>query len=114
MRFVISGLGWWGRSWTDVLKMHPNAQIVATVDPAPDARDWSMKNLGVAHFPDLDRAFQDIDAEAVLVTTPPKFHSPVLIKAVEHGNMFSWKSRSRLRLKRLLGLLPPSKRAAQR
>lgn len=85
MRFVISGLGWWGRSWTDVLKMHPNAQIVATVDPAPDARDWSIKNLGVAHFPDLDSAFQEIDAEAVLITTPPKLHCPVLIKAVQHG-----------------------------
>ncbi len=85
MRFVISGLGWWGRSWTDVLKMHPNAQIVATVDPAPDARDLSIKNLGVAHFPDLDSAFQEIDAEAVLITTPPKLHCPVLIKAVQHG-----------------------------
>jgi len=85
MRFVIAGLGWWGRSWTDVLKMHPKAQIVATVDPAPDARDWSRKNLGVAHFADLDSAFQEIDSDAILVTTPPKMHCPVLIKAVEHG-----------------------------
>jgi predicted dehydrogenase len=85
MRFVVAGLGWWGRSWIDVLKLHPKAQIVATVDPAPEARDWSRENVGVAHFSDLDGAIQKIDIDAVLVSTPPKLHCPVLTKAVEHG-----------------------------
>ena len=85
MRFVIAGLGWWGRSWTDVLKIHPKAQLVATVDPSTEARDWSRDNLAVAHLPDLDSAFHDIEADAVLVTTPPKLHCPMLIKAIEHG-----------------------------
>ncbi len=82
---MIAGLGWWGRSWTEVLKLHPNARLVATVDPAAEAREWSQKNLGVAHFPDLDSAFQGIDVDAVLVTTPPKLHCAALVKAVEHG-----------------------------
>jgi predicted dehydrogenase len=85
MRFIIAGLGWWGRSWTDVLKIHPNAQLIATVDPSSAAGDWSRNNLGVAHFADLDRAFHEIDADAVLVTTPPKLHCPVLLKAIERG-----------------------------
>jgi predicted dehydrogenase len=85
MRFVIAGLGWWGRSWTEVLRIHPKVQLVATVDPSADARDWSRENLAVAHFSDLDSAFQEIDADAVLVTTPPKLHCPVLIKAIQHG-----------------------------
>lgn len=85
MRFVIAGLGWWGRSWTDVLKIHPKVQLIATVDPSSDARDWSRENLAVAHFSNLDSAFQEIDVDAVLVTTPPKFHCPVLIDAIEHG-----------------------------
>ncbi|HEX7193566.1 MAG TPA: Gfo/Idh/MocA family oxidoreductase [Chthoniobacterales bacterium] len=79
IRFVIAGLGWWGKSWTDVLKIHPRVQLVATVDPSAAARDWSRARLGVMHFPDLDNAFREIDADAVLVTTPPKLHSPVLI-----------------------------------
>jgi hypothetical protein len=54
MRFVIAGLGWWGRSWTDVLKIHPDARLIATVDPSTGARDWSRENLAVAHFSDLD------------------------------------------------------------
>ena len=85
IRFAIAGLGWWGKSWTDVLKIHPRAQLVATVDPSAAARDWSRAKLGVMHFPDLASAFREIDADAVLVTTPPKLHSPVLIEALEHG-----------------------------
>lgn len=68
-----------------MLKIHPRAQLVATVDPSAAARDWSRTKLGVMHFPDLDSAFREIDADAVLVTTPPKLHSPVLIEALEHG-----------------------------
>jgi predicted dehydrogenase len=85
IRMVIAGLGWWGRSWTDVLKIHPKVQLIASVDPLSEARDWSRQNLGVAHFSDLDRAFQEIDADAVLVTTPPRLHCPVLLNAVGHG-----------------------------
>jgi predicted dehydrogenase len=85
IRFVVAGLGWWGRTWTDVLKLHPKVELTATVDPTADAREWNRENLAVAHFADLDSAFREIDADAVLVTTPPRLHSPVLIKAIEHG-----------------------------
>jgi predicted dehydrogenase len=85
MRFVVAGLGWWGRSWTDILKIHPKVQLVATIDPSAGARDWSRENIAVAHFSDLDSAFHEIDADAVLVTTPPKLHYPVVINAIEHG-----------------------------
>jgi predicted dehydrogenase len=85
MRFVVAGLGWWGRSWTDVLKINPKARLMATVDPSTAARDWSRRHLAVAHFSDLNSAFREVDADAVLVTTPPKLHCPVLINALEHG-----------------------------
>ena len=85
VRFVVAGLGWWGRSWTDVLKIHPAVQLVAVVDPSTTARGWSRANLAAGHFPDLDSAFGEIDADAVLVTTSPKLHCPVLINALKHG-----------------------------
>jgi predicted dehydrogenase len=85
MGFVVAGLGWWGRSWTDVLRINPKARLLATVDPSTSAREWSRRHLGVAHFADLDSAFQEIDADAVLVTTPPKLHCPVLINALEYS-----------------------------
>ena len=85
MRFVVVGLGWWGRSWIDVLKIHPKVQIVATVDPSAEAREWSGAKLAVNHFSDLDSALGEINADAVLVTTPPRLHTPVLINALAHG-----------------------------
>lgn len=74
-----------GRSWTDVFKISPQAQLIATVDPASGARDWSRENLAVDHFSDLDSALHQIDVDAVLIATPPKLHCPVLLEAIEHG-----------------------------
>jgi predicted dehydrogenase len=85
MRFVVAGLGWWGRSWTEVLKIHPKVELVATIDPSTGAADWSRENLAVAHFSDLDNALQQINVDVVLVTTPPHLHCPVVINAIEHG-----------------------------
>jgi len=85
MRFVIAGLGWWGRSWIDVLKIHPKVQLIATVDPSTEARDWSQEHLAVRHFPDLESAFHKVEADAVLITTPPRLHCPVLLQALELG-----------------------------
>ena len=85
MRFVIAGLGWWGRTWIDVLKIHPKVQMVASVDPSASARDWSRDHLAVPHFSDLDSAFREMDVDAVLVTTPPRLHAPVVIEAIERG-----------------------------
>src|SRR5690348_1737665 len=50
MRFVVAGLGWWGRSWMDVLKIHPKVQLVAIIDPSDEAREWNRENLAIAHF----------------------------------------------------------------
>jgi len=85
VRFVVAGLGWWGRSWTGVLKIHPAVELIATVDPSMAAQDWNRANLAIGHFSDLDSAFSETDVDAVLVTTPPKLHYPVLLNALEHG-----------------------------
>ncbi|PWT78567.1 MAG: hypothetical protein C5B58_15095 [Acidobacteria bacterium] len=85
VRFVVAGLGWWGRSWTEVLQKHPGVQLLGTIDPSAEAREWSGENLGVRHFSDLEGAFSEMDADAVLVTTPPRLHVPVLVNALEHG-----------------------------
>jgi predicted dehydrogenase len=84
VRFVIAGLGWWGRSWTEVLQKHSGVQLVGTIDPSAEARQWSSENLGVRHFSDLEGAFKEVDTDAVLVTTPPRLHVPVLMNALEH------------------------------
>ncbi|MGA8660649.1 MAG: Gfo/Idh/MocA family oxidoreductase [Chthoniobacterales bacterium] len=85
MRFVLAGLGWWGRSWANLLKTHPWVDFVATVDPSESAQSWSRENLELTHFPDLASAFDTIKADAVLVTTPPNLHRRVTLEALRHG-----------------------------
>jgi predicted dehydrogenase len=67
-----------------VLQKHSSVQLVGTIDPSAEARQWSIENLGVRHFSDLEGAFKEVDTDAVLVTTPPRLHVPVLMNALEH------------------------------
>lgn len=85
MRFVLAGLGWWGRSWAKLLKTHRWVEFLATVDPSGSAGDWCREHLGLAHFPDLATALGAVEADAVLVTTPPNLHRPVVLEALGHG-----------------------------
>jgi len=85
MRFVLAGLGFWGRSWAKSLKTHPWVEFVATVDPSEPALDWCRENLELAHFPDLTTALGAVAADAVLVATPPNSHRPVVLGALQHG-----------------------------
>ena len=41
--------------------------------------------MAVNHFSDYDLALDEIEANAVLVTTPPRLHSSVLINALARG-----------------------------
>ena len=85
MRFVLAGLGFWGRSWAKIMKTHPWVEFVATVDPSESAWDWCREHLELAHFPDLTTALGAVAADAVLVTTPPNLHRPVVLEALQHG-----------------------------
>jgi predicted dehydrogenase len=85
MRFVLAGLGFWGRSWAKLLKTHPWVDFVATIDPSESARDWCREHLELAHFPDLTTALGAVSADAVLVATPPNLHRPVVLEALQHG-----------------------------
>jgi predicted dehydrogenase len=85
IQFVLAGLGWWGRSWIPHLEAHPRVRFVATVDPSNNPADWARENLKTPHFPDLESALSALDADAVLVTTPPKLHRPVVVEALAHG-----------------------------
>jgi predicted dehydrogenase len=85
IQFVLAGLGWWGRSWIPHLEAHPRVRFVATVDPSDNAADWARENLQTPHFRDLDSALSAVGVDAVLVTTPPKLHRPVVVDALGHG-----------------------------
>ncbi|HET9377448.1 MAG TPA: Gfo/Idh/MocA family oxidoreductase [Chthoniobacterales bacterium] len=85
MDFIVVGIGFWGKEWADLLKAHPLASVVATVDVKEPAAAWSQETLGVPCFPSLSQAIEKVPVDAVLVVTNPSQHKQVIIEALGHG-----------------------------
>jgi len=82
MKFIVAGVGFWGKEWVELLWTHPRASVVATVDKSEAAAAWSQQTYGIPCFPDLATAAQKISADAVLVVTNPSQHKPVVLEAL--------------------------------
>ena len=82
MKFIVAGVGFWGKEWVELLWTHPRASVVATVDKSEAAAAWSQQTYGIPCFPDLATAAQKIPADAVLVVTNPSQHKPVVLEAL--------------------------------
>jgi predicted dehydrogenase len=82
MKFIVAGVGFWGKEWVELLWTHPRASVVATVDKSEAAAAWSQQTYGIPCFPDLAAAAQKISADAVLVVTNPSQHKPVVLEAL--------------------------------
>jgi predicted dehydrogenase len=85
MDFIVVGIGFWGKEWAELLKAHPLASVVATVDVKESAARWSQETLGIPCFPNLSEAIEKVPADAVLVVTNPGQHKPVILEALDHG-----------------------------
>lgn len=82
------GLGSWGRSWAEVVREAEGLELVAVVDPVPDARVFAEEELGLppqSHHATLDGALEKTDCECVLVVTPPATHHGVVEQALGAG-----------------------------
>jgi predicted dehydrogenase len=82
MKFIVVGIGFWGREWVELLRTHPRASVVATVDKSEAAAAWSQQTYGIPCFPDLATATAKTSADAVLVVTNPSQHKPVILEAL--------------------------------
>jgi predicted dehydrogenase len=85
MKFVLAGLGFWGQTWTTLLLNHPQAELVAVIDPTESAAKWAQDNLKVPHFSALHEALGRLEFDAVLVATPPGTHAAVTVEALNNG-----------------------------
>ncbi len=82
------GLGSWGRSWAGVVRDAEGLKLVAVVDPAPDARFFATKELGLppeSLHATLDGALENVECDCVLVVTPPATHHGVVEQALGAG-----------------------------
>jgi predicted dehydrogenase len=86
VRVIQVGLGGWGTNWVDeVLPEVPSAEVVAFVDPSPEARERATRVHGVPTgrlFPTLAEAVRAAPAEVVLATVRTAAHHPVVMEAL--------------------------------
>jgi predicted dehydrogenase len=88
LKIIQVGIGAWGYSWLRVLHDSPHWELAGIVDLNQGALDracaefqFDAKNT----FTSLKEAMRQLKADAVLVTTPPEYHAPVVIEALEGG-----------------------------
>jgi predicted dehydrogenase len=85
MKFIVAGVGFWGRKWIELLDTYPRASVVAAVDKIEAAAAWSQQTYGIPGFSDLAAATAKTSADAVLVITNPSQHKPFILEALHLG-----------------------------
>jgi len=89
LRVLQVGLGGWGRDWAHrILPAVPEVQVLGYVDPDPGALACLRDEVPVTPaqcFLTLDRAIEDTQPEAVLVTATLPGHAPLTAAALAAG-----------------------------
>lgn len=80
VRFIVTGLGSFGPSWAELIQRQDGVELAAVVEPMDDRRQAVVESRGLRPgqaYADLATALQRVDADAVLVVTPPRTHLEV-------------------------------------
>ncbi len=86
LRTILVGLGARGRFWRTVIEREPRATAVAFVDPFEGARDaFTALEPGVPTFATLDEAVAQVEADALVLATPPETRAAHLAIACERS-----------------------------
>lgn len=87
VRVLQVGVGIRGSHWVEYVRDHPDMEGVAFVDTNSDslARAREIGGASVRCFQDLDEAIASVEADAVLIATPSKFHAEHATRALEAG-----------------------------
>jgi predicted dehydrogenase len=85
LRIVQVGGGLWGRSWAELARAATGIRLAALVDASQEVRAWGSSELEVPVFAALDQALGTVEADAVLLVTPPQTHRPLGELALGRG-----------------------------
>jgi predicted dehydrogenase len=88
LRLILAGVGQRGKQWAQVAYENPDCRIVAYVEPDAAYRAWAKERFTLPDevlFDDLDRAFASVEADAVILATPPMVRGEQCIKAIDLG-----------------------------
>lgn len=87
VRICMLGAGRVGKNHSNAIIRHvPNGKIVALVDPALEIRRETGSQFGIeAGFDSLSAALDQVDFDAVIITTPTFTHKALVEEAAAHG-----------------------------
>ena len=88
MRFIQVGVGGFGRTWMPHMQRDRKASLAAVVDTDREALEAARELTGLARsrcLSDFRKAFETVEADAVLNVTPPSLHHEVALAAFERG-----------------------------
>lgn len=86
---AVFGLGRWGVHLLRNFLAHPQARVVAIVDPNADrlaAVGDRLNRLDVLPFTNWQQAMQHPEVEAVAIATPASWHEPLIRAALRQGH----------------------------
>jgi predicted dehydrogenase len=83
-RVAIIGFGWWGKNIADLVLTSAKMKLAAIVEPTAGAADEYGHNHGIAIM-SWEQALASDDVDAVILTSPHRFHESQIIQAAEAG-----------------------------
>jgi predicted dehydrogenase len=88
LKVIQIGVGGFGQSWLKVIMDYPQTKLVGIVDIMQENLDAAQQITDLSPsklYQDPDAALKEIDADLVLVVTPPKTHKDLAVKALRAG-----------------------------
>lgn len=85
IRTAIVGLGKMGISHLALFRSHPSLKIVAACDPTKYVTDVLTKYTGLKCYADFDAMLANEQLDAVVISTPSKFHAHMVRLALDRG-----------------------------
>ena len=83
IRFIMVGLGNYGRSWAYIAAKCTKGTLVGLVDQNQEMLD--RVDLPIAKYQDLDSAVKELKPDAAILAVPPHLHIPVTRKLMDYG-----------------------------
>jgi len=87
IKFALCGCGHIAPRWLDVFETNSAIKLVAIADPNPKSFDRlkDFKDLDVKKFRTIEQAYEETKPDAVIISTPPQYHSRYIIDAIDRG-----------------------------
>ncbi len=87
LRFAVAGLGL-GQAWAQLIKSSLEFELAGLIDVDRARLDQLGEQFGVlpeSRFESYDQALRSLEADAIVVVTPPTLHRDNVLAALDRG-----------------------------